>query len=86
MRRQYASSRPQGRGSGGTLDNRAAERQRGQKGLAGGPMKRLVAFWLDQDGSVLVRRSQPPCGKEFCLVPESTVPVIIWPPDSHVTS
>jgi hypothetical protein len=70
------------------LDNRATERQRdsGQKGLAGGPMKRLAAFRLDQGGSVLVRFSQPPCCKAFCLVPESAAPVIIRPLDSHMTS
>lgn len=68
-----------------TIGPRSVSVTVGKRDQLGG-MKRLVAFWLDQDGSVLVWRSQPPCRKEFCLVPESTVPVIIWPPDSHVTN
>jgi len=48
-------------------------------------MKRLAAFRLDQ-GGFLVRRSQPPYLKGFCLAPESRVPVIIQLLDSHVTS
>ncbi len=51
-----------------------------------GATKRLVAFRLDQGGSVSVPRSQPPCRKEFCLVPQYTVPVIAWLLDLHVTS
>jgi hypothetical protein len=46
------------------------------KNLAWWAIKRLVEFRLDQSVSVLIRRSQWPCRREFCVLPGSAVPIL----------